>query len=79
MADDHATVTVMHSVPNHIPVPAATIRDLRSRLAGIDFDDLYGFTWGRNIIGRARHAVDFSLDRYLSIVDRPASRAAAAH
>ena len=72
VADDLAHVTVMHSVPNYIPVGPAVIRDLRDRLDGVEFDDLYGFTWGRNIIDGARSAVEVSLARYLDIVAEPA-------
>ena len=68
VAADRRHVTVMHSVPNFIPVGPAVIADVRERLAGIDFDDLYGFTWGLNVIGGARHAVDVSLDRYLAAI-----------
>lgn len=65
VADDHRHVSVMHSVPNFLPVSPHVIRDVRARLAGVDFDDVYGFTWGRNILGDARAAVDRSFDRYL--------------
>ena len=58
----------MHSVPNYIPVGADTIVELRHRLADVEFDDLYGFTWGLNIIGGARHAVEASFDRYLDAI-----------
>ena len=58
----------MHSVPNYIPVGASTIVDLQRRLAGIAFDDLYGFTWGLNIVGCADQAVADSLDRYLQAI-----------
>ena len=68
VAGDRAHITVMHSVPNHIPVGPAVISDLRTRLAGIEFDDLYGFTWGLNIIGGARRAVAESLDRYMAAI-----------
>lgn len=68
VADDRAHVTVMHSVPNYIPVGPHVIRDLQCRLADVDFDDLYGFTWGRNLIGDAAAAVARSLTRYLDIV-----------
>jgi hypothetical protein len=68
VADDRRHVTVMHSVPNFVPVGPGVIRDLQARLAGIDFDDVYGFTWGRNVIGDARAAVERSLDRYLAII-----------
>jgi glyoxylase-like metal-dependent hydrolase (beta-lactamase superfamily II) len=68
VAADRRYVSVMHSVPNYIPVAAPVIHDIRRRLAGIEFDDVYGFTWGLNIIGSARAAVDESLDRYLSAI-----------
>ena len=42
------------------------------RLHGLAFDDAYGYTWGRNIIGGARDAVEASFDRYLrAIQDEP--------
>lgn len=68
VVEDRRHVTVMHSVPNYVPVGADVIRELRARLAGIDFDDVYGFTWGRNVIGDGRAAVERSLERYLAIV-----------
>jgi hypothetical protein len=68
VAADRRHVTVMHSVPNYIPVGADTIAELRHRLADIEFDDLYGFTWGLNIIGGASHAVRTSLARYLDAI-----------
>ena len=41
---------------------------MRSRLERYDFEDVFGYTWGRNIIGSARAAVDASFDRYLTAV-----------
>ena len=41
---------------------------MRDRLAGLAFDDVYGYSWGRNILGGARAAVDASFERYLSAV-----------
>jgi N-hydroxyarylamine O-acetyltransferase len=61
-------ISVMHSVPNYIPVAPAVINDIRDRLVGIEFDDLYGFTWGLNIIGNVRQAVDDSFRRYLTAI-----------
>jgi hypothetical protein len=66
-ADRHH-VTVMHSVPNYMPVGPSVIRDIQHRLANIDFEQLYGFTWGLNISANARHAVDDSLNRYLAAI-----------
>lgn len=68
VAADRRHVTVMHSVPNFLPVGPTVIRDLQARLAGIEVDDVYGFTWGLNIIGGARAAIDESLDRYLAAI-----------
>lgn len=68
VAADRRYVSVMHSVPNYIPVAAPVIDDIRRRLADLDFDDVYGFTWGLNIIGGARTAVDESFDRYLAAI-----------
>ncbi len=68
VAADRRHVSVMHSVPNHVPVGPATIRELRKRLEGLHFDDVYGFTWGLNIIGGADDAVRQSLDRYLAAI-----------
>jgi hypothetical protein len=64
VADDRCHVSVMYSVPNFLPVSPSVINDIRARLSGLDFDDVYGFTWGLNIIGGARQAVDESFDRY---------------
>jgi hypothetical protein len=69
VAADRRHVSVMHSVPNYVPVGPATIRELQRRLDDVHFDDLYGFTWGRNIVGDAKVAVDHSLERYLDAID----------
>jgi glyoxylase-like metal-dependent hydrolase (beta-lactamase superfamily II) len=71
VAADRRHVGVMHSVPNSIPVNASVICNIRQRLADCYFDDLYGFTWGLDIIGDARRAVDESFDRYLAAIAPP--------
>jgi Metallo-beta-lactamase superfamily len=68
VAGDRRHVSVMHSVPNFVPVGPGVIHDLRARLDGIAIDDVYGFTWGLNIIGDARAAIDESFDRYLAAI-----------
>jgi hypothetical protein len=65
---DRRHISIMHSVPNYIPVAPGVITDVRGRLAGVEFDDLYGFTWGLNVTGDARQAVDASFNRYLTAV-----------
>jgi len=61
-------VTFMYSYPNEIPLQPSKVRSMREVLAGRAFEDVYGYTWGRNIIGGARAAVDASFDRYLAAV-----------
>lgn len=65
---DRRHVTFMYSYPNLMPLAPSAVRRLREAIAGIDFDDVYGYTWGRNIIGGARAAVEASFDRYLGAV-----------
>lgn len=61
-------VSFMHSYPNLMPMPTSEVRAMQARLAGIRFEDVYGYTWGRNIIGGGRAAVDASFERYLADV-----------
>jgi glyoxylase-like metal-dependent hydrolase (beta-lactamase superfamily II) len=63
---DRRHVTFMYSYPNYIPMKASDVRAMRERLAGFGFEDVYGYTWGRNIIGGARVAVDASFERFLN-------------
>jgi hypothetical protein len=65
---DRRHVTFMYSYPNEIPLPPSAVRRMRDTLDGCEFDDAYGYTWGRNIIGGARAAIDASFDRYLAAV-----------
>jgi hypothetical protein len=68
VASDRRHVSFMHSYPNFMPMPSDAVRGMQARLAGWDFEDIYGFTWGRNIIGGGRAAVDASFDIYLSAI-----------
>ena len=65
---DRRRTTFMYSYPNMIPLAPAVVRRLRERLAPLSYDDLYGFTWGRQIIGGAKAAVDASFNRYLAAI-----------
>lgn len=71
VAADRRHVSVMHSVPNHVPLGPAVIDDLARRLDGVEFDDLYGFAWGGNVIGDADAAVTESLARYRAAITSP--------
>jgi len=70
VVQDRRHVSFMYSVPNHIPAHPDKVVQIRRRLEGLDFDDVYGFTWGLNIRGGARAAVDASFERYLRAVGR---------
>lgn len=65
---DRRHVTFMYSYPNYIPMKPGDVRGMRERLVGCAFEDVFGYTWGRNIIGGAREADDASFDRYLGAV-----------
>jgi len=65
---DRRHVTFMYSYPNYIPMKPSDVRGIRFRLQGYEFEDVFGYTWQRNIIGGARAAVDASFDRYLTAV-----------
>lgn len=68
VAGDRRHVSFMYSYPNAIPLAPSAVRRLRAVLADTQFDDVYGFSWGRNIIGAGRAAVDKSFERYLAAV-----------
>lgn len=68
VAQDRRHVSFMYSVPNHVPARPSLVRETQARLRGVPFDDVYGFTWGLNIIGGGRAAVDASFERYFEMV-----------
>jgi glyoxylase-like metal-dependent hydrolase (beta-lactamase superfamily II) len=63
---DRRRVAFMYSVPNYVPAPSRDVRHMHRLLAGHDFTDVYGFTWGRNLIGNGRAILDASFDRHLA-------------
>lgn len=69
VAHDRRQASVMHSYPNAVPVRPRVLDEIQDRLAPYDFQNAYGFSWGRNIIGGAKEAVTASLRRYLEIVN----------
>ncbi len=68
VAIDRRHVSFMYSYPNLVPMKTSDVVAMRERLASYEFDDVFGYTWGRNIIGGGREAVDASYDRYLAAV-----------
>ncbi|WP_299488336.1 hypothetical protein [Acaryochloris sp. IP29b_bin.137] len=65
---DRRHVSFMYSYPNLVPMQTSDVLNMRDRLAKYKFEDVYGYTWGRNIIGGGRGAVDASYARYLAAV-----------
>ncbi|MEQ1754953.1 MAG: MBL fold metallo-hydrolase [Micropepsaceae bacterium] len=65
VAMDRTHVAFMYSYPNAIPMASADVADIQSRMAGLFFADIYGFTWGRNILGDGSEAVSRSAVRHL--------------
>jgi glyoxylase-like metal-dependent hydrolase (beta-lactamase superfamily II) len=65
---DRRHVTFMYSYPNYMPMRPSDVRAMQQRLENFGFRDLYGFSWGRNLTGDARAAVDGSFERYLRAV-----------
>lgn len=63
-------VSFPYSVPNALPAHPDDVSFVRQQLRDLAFDDLYGFTWGLNILGDARRAVDASFDRYFRAIGR---------
>jgi len=65
---DRRHVTFMYSYPNYVPMRTSDVIAMRDRVAGYEFEDVYGYTWGRNILGGGRAAVDASFERHLAAV-----------
>lgn len=68
VAVDRRHVSFMYSYPNLVPMKTSDMLAMRERLAPYEFEDVLGYTWGRNILGGGREAVDVSYDRYLAAV-----------
>lgn len=62
---DRRHVAFMYSYPNHIPMKTSDVCHIQRLLADEPIEDVFGFSWGRNIIGSGRAAVDASFDRHL--------------
>lgn len=65
---DRRHVSFMYSYPNLMPLPPSDVRRMRAAVAELEFADVYGYTWGRNLIGDGHAAVARSFRRYLDAV-----------
>lgn len=68
VVQDRRHVSFMYSYPNLIPMKPAEVQRMRSLVSRFDFEDVFGYTWGRNIIGGGKAAVLASFDRYFEAV-----------
>ncbi len=59
-------VSFMWSYPNMLPLPAATIKDIRRRLSAVKFSKLYGAFEGQNITENADDIVRRSGEKYIA-------------
>lgn len=66
VAQNRRSVSFMYSYPNYIPMRASDVHEMQARLAPFDYEDVYGYSWGRNIIGGARTAVTASFQRFFA-------------
>jgi hypothetical protein len=59
----------MYSYPNAIPLPAREIERIKSILAPLEFDRIYGFKFDRIVQQDAKASVMRSADRYIRALD----------
>lgn len=69
VASDRRHVGFLYSYPNYIPMKTSDVRAMRERLAPFDFAQVFGFSWGRNIVSDGRAAVDASFDRFFHAIE----------
>lgn len=72
VSGDKRTVSAMYSFPNRVPLSEAIIRRMQRKLEPLSYDRLYGLSEGDVISEGAKAAVDYSLDRYIKALHRPA-------
>jgi hypothetical protein len=66
---DPASITIMYSYPNRIPLSAAEVRDVAERALRYPFDRLYGGWEGDVIVSGAGDAIRRSVERYAGMVE----------
>jgi hypothetical protein len=66
---DPASVTIMYSYPNRIPLSAAEVRDVADRALRHRFDRLYAGWKGDVIMSGAPDAIRRSVERYAGMVE----------
>jgi hypothetical protein len=66
VATNRRRVSFMFSYPNYIPMRTSDVREMQARLEPFEYEDVFGYSWGRNIIGGGKAAVKASFDRFFS-------------
>ncbi|MGA8426468.1 MAG: hypothetical protein WB801_02645 [Candidatus Dormiibacterota bacterium] len=69
VAADRRWAAFLYSYPNRIPLPAADVAAIGSRIGGVAFERVYGAWPGDEIRADARAAVLRSVERYLGMLD----------
>ena len=65
---DPCRVTFLWSYPNMIPLSASTVRRMADRLKEWPTERVYGFSAGRQIMGRGSAAIEHSARRYIQVL-----------
>lgn len=65
---DRRHATFMYSYPNSIPLAPAAVRELEARVADLAYEDVFGYSPGRQIIGDAKASIEASFERYLAAI-----------
>lgn len=60
---DRQRATFMYSYPNMIPLGPAALGALERRVAPLEFEDVFGFSPGRQMIGDAKFKIEQSFSR----------------
>jgi hypothetical protein len=68
VTQDRRGVSFMYSYPNYTPMRASDVHAMRERLAMFDYDEVFGFSWGRNILGNGKTAIERSFDRFFGAI-----------
>lgn len=68
VCQDRRHVSFMYSNPNLIPMAPEDVKAMRERLGPFTFEDVFGYTWDRDIVGGGREAVNRSFERYLEAI-----------
>lgn len=65
---DRRFASFMYSYPNAIPLGPAQLKLLQSRVAPLSYDDVFGYSTARQIIGNGKASIDASFARYREAV-----------